>query len=349
MKRLTIILALIATLGLTAWKLSSNKEKVANKVYQPDVNLKVGVTTSVAALRNLSQESEFLGSFTPNREIEIKPLAGGEVIQLPINEGQGVKAGQLIAKLDDEQIRFQIEALQVTLEGYQNDLKRYEVLVKGDAVPAVNLERTQLSIRGTQAQIKQLKKQLENTVITTPFAGIVTSKMIEKGSVVSMGAPIAKITDISALKLVVNIPEKSINQFRVGQSISIETQVYPNVYFKGKVNMVGVEGDAAHNYPVEIIVQNGNNNPLKAGMYGSIVNENQLKAQTLAVPRQAIVGSTKKAQVYIIDNGKAVLKDVTIGVTNNEYYEITKGIKEGDQVIVSGQINLQNGTPVVAQ
>lgn len=349
MKRLTIIFALIATLGLTAWKLSSNKEKVEKKVYQPDVNLKVGVTTSVAALRNLSQENEFLGSFTPNREIEIKPLAGGEVIQLPINEGQGVRAGQLIAKLDDEQIRFQIEALQVTLEGYQNDLKRYEVLVKGDAVPAVNLERTQLSIRGTQAQIKQLKKQLENTVITTPFAGIVTSKMIEKGSVVSMGAPIAKITDISALKLVVNIPEKSINQFRVGQSISIETQVYPNVYFKGKVNMVGVEGDASHNYPVEIIVQNTNNNPLKSGMYGSIANENQLKTQTLAVPRQAIVGSTKKAQVYIIENGKAVLKDVTIGVTNNEYYEITKGIKEGDQVIVSGQINLQNGTAVVAQ
>lgn len=349
MKRLTIIFALLATLGLTAWKLSTNKEKVEKKVYQPDVNLKVGVTTSVAALRNLSQENEFLGSFTPNREIEIKPLAGGEVIQLPINEGQGVRAGQLIAKLDDEQIRFQIEALQVTLEGYQNDLKRYEVLVKGDAVPAVNLERTQLSIRGTQAQIKQLKKQLENTTVTAPFAGIVTSKLIEKGSVVSVGAPIATITDIAALKLVVNIPEKSINQFKVGQTIPIETQVYPNVYFNGKVNMVGVSGDASHNYPVEILVQNRSTNPLKAGMYGSIVNDNQLKAQSLSIPRQAIVGSTKKAQVYVVENGKAILKDVTIGVANNEYYEITQGIKAGDQVVVSGQINLQNGTAVVAQ
>eukprot|EP01137_Pigoraptor_chileana_P029020 Opistho-2@13659 len=291
----------------------------------------------------------FLGSFTPNREIEIKPLAGGEVIQLAINEGQGIRAGQLIAKLDDEQIRFQIEALQVTLEGYQNDLKRYEVLVKGDAVPAVNLERTQLSIRGTQAQIKQLKKQLENTTVTAPFAGIVTSKLIEKGSVVSVGSPIATITDISALKLVVNIPEKSINQFKVGQTIPIETQVYPNVYFNGKVNMVGVSGDAAHNYPVEILVQNRSTNPLKAGMYGSIVNDNQLKAQSLSVPRQAIVGSTKKAQVYVVENGKAILKDVTIGVANNEYYEITQGIKAGDQVVVSGQINLQNGTAVVAQ
>jgi RND family efflux transporter MFP subunit len=349
MKRLTIIFALLATLGLTAWKLSANKEKVEKKIYQPDVNQKVGVKTAIAELRNLSQEDEFLGSFTPNREIEIRPLAGGEVIQLPINEGQGVKAGQLLAKLDDEQTRFQIEALQVTLEGYQNDLKRYEVLVKGDAVPAVNVERTQLSIRGTQAQIKQLKKQIENTVITAPFAGIVTSKMIEKGSVVSMGTPIAKITDISALKLVVNIPEKAINQFRVGQNIPIETQVYPNVYFNGKVNMVSIEGDAAHNYPVEILVQNNSRNPLKSGMYGSIVNDNQLKSQSLSVPRQAIVGSTKKAQVYVIEKGKAVLKDVTIGVTNNEYYEITNGLKSGDQVVVSGQINLQNGTLVIAQ
>jgi hypothetical protein len=113
--------------------------------------------------------------------------------------------------------------------------------------------------------------------------------------------------------------------------------------------MIGVEGDAAHNYPIEITVQNHSTNPLKAGMYGSIAESNQLKGQTLAVPRQAIMGSTKEPQVYVIENGKSILKNVTIGVTTNEYYEITKGLKSGDIVIINGQINLQNGTPVIAQ
>lgn len=349
MKRILIVLALVATLGLTAWTLVNNKKEVEEKIYKPNPDQKVGVRTAVAALRNLSQETEFLGSFSPNREIEIRPQAGGQIISLPIQEGQTVGAGRLIAKLDDDQLRYQVEAAQVTLEGYQNDLKRYEVLVKGDATPAINLERTQLSIRSTQAQIKQLQKQIANTTITAPFSGIVTEKLAEKGSVVSVGSPIAKITDIASLKLMVDVPEKAINQFRVGQSISISTEVYPDARFTGRITMISAEGDAAHNYPVQITVSNSSTNPLRAGMYGSIANTNKLKSQTLAVPRQAILGSAKEPQIYVVENSKAVLKSVEIGTTTNEYYEITKGLKAGDQVVTSGQINLQNGTPVIAQ
>jgi RND family efflux transporter MFP subunit len=349
MKRIVTVLALVATLGLTAWTLINNKKEVEEKVYKPNAEQKVGVRTAVAGLRSLSTESGFLGSFSPNREIEIRPQAGGQIIQLPFDEGQSVASGRLLAKLDDEQLRYQLEALQVTLEGYQNDLKRYENLVKGDATPAVNLERTQLSIRSTQAQIKQLRKQVANTVITAPFAGIVTEKMVEKGSIVPVGAPIAKITDIATLKLIVDVPEKSINQFREGQTISVTTEVYPDAHFPGRVTMIGAQGDAAHNFPVEITVRNVGKNRLRAGMYGSIANTSQAKGQALAIPRQAIIGSEKKPQVYVVDNGKAVLRAVEIGATTNDYYEITKGLKAGDQVVTSGQINLQNGTPVMAQ
>ncbi|GAB3890798.1 efflux RND transporter periplasmic adaptor subunit [Larkinella knui] len=349
MKRIIIVLILVGTLGLTAWTLLDNKKEVEAKVYKPDADLKVGVRTAVAELRNLSEETQFLGSFLPNREVEIRPQAGGQITQLPIEEGQFIGTNRLIAKLDDEQLRYQVEALQVTLEGYQNDVRRYEALVKGDATPAINLERAQLNIRATEAQIKQLKKQIANTTVSAPFSGIVTQKLVEKGSVVSVGSPIAKITDISSLKLVVDVPEKAINQFRVGQSLPIETEVYPNVRFTGRITMIGAEGDAAHNYPVQITVSNSGANPLKAGMYGSIANLNKLKTQTLAVPRQAIMGSTKAPQVYVVENGKAMLKPVEIGTTTNQYYEITKGLKAGDQVVTSGQINLQNGTLVHAQ
>lgn len=349
MKRLLIFVAVIAVLGLTAAKLLTNKENTEAKIYQPDPNLKVGVRTAVAELRNMSQENKFLGSFSPNRKIEIRPQAGGEIVKLPITEGQHISAGQLVAKLDDDQLRFQVEALQVTLEGHQNDLRRFEVLVKGDAVPAVNIERTKLSIRSTQAQIKQLNKQIANTTISAPFSGIVTSKLVEKGSVVAIGTAMAEITDISSLKLIVNVPEKAINQFRMGQTISVQTEVYPDAKFQGKVTMISAEGDEAHNYPVEITVPNTTNNPLKAGMYGSIANLNEIKGQSLAVPRQAIMGSAKEPQLYVVENGKAVLKNVAIGVSTNEFYEITKGLKAGDQVVTSGQINLQNGTLVSAQ
>ena len=349
MKRLIIVLALVSTLGLTAWKLLSNKEEVAAKVYQPNPDQKVGVRTAVAEMRSLVQENQFLGSFSPNRQTEIRPEAGGEIVNLPMVEGQNVKVGQLLAKLDDDQLRYQLEALQVTLEGHQNDLKRYKVLVEGDATPAVNLERTELSIRSTQAQIKQLQKQLANTTITAPFSGIVTSRMVEKGTVITQGSPIAEVTDISYLKLTVDVPEKAINQFRVGQSIAVKTDVYPGATFTGQVTLVSAEGDAAHNYPVEVRVPNSPQMPLKAGMYGFITNNNQASEKALAVPRQAILGSAKQPQLYVVTNNKAILRNIIIGATTNEYYEIKQGLKAGEQVVTSGQINLQNGSLVQAQ
>ncbi len=348
-RRLIVALALLAVLGLSAWKLLSNKEKVEANVYKPDLDARVGVQTATAQLRDLAQETELLGSFAPNRKVEIRPQAGGEVVNLPIEEGQTVRAGQLLAKLDDAQLRYQLEGLEVSLEGYRNDLRRYQALVKGDATPAVNLERTQLSIRSTEAQIKQVKKQIENTIITAPFAGIVTEKTIEKGSVVSAGSPVATVVDVSSLKLVVNVPEKSVNAFRPGQAIPVRTEVYPGAEFTGKVTLVGAEGDAAHNYPLEILVPNSAQNPLKAGMYGKVARVGRVKGKTLAVPRQAIVGSDKQPQVYVVEGDRAVLRPVQIGATTNEYYEITSGLKPGEQVITGGQINLRNGTLVAAQ
>ncbi len=349
MKKIWITLLIIILGGLAVFKLMDNQQKVEAKVYQPDPNQKMGVGVATATFEDISQNHEFLGSFSPNREIEIRPQIGGEVVQLPIREGQAIGSNQLIAKIDDDQLRFQKEALIISIEGHQNDLKRYEALVKGDATPAVNIEKTELNIRSVQAQVRQIDKQIATTVISAPFGGVITQKLIEKGTVVSPGAVIAKITDISSLKLVVQIPEKAINNFKTGQKIPVTTDLYPGVEFPGTVTLISAVGDASHNYPVEITVPNSSAHPLKAGMYGSISNNQDLKQQGLSIPRQAIVGSTKKPQVFVVENEKAILRDVTLGVTTNTHYEILEGLKPGEKVVVSGQINLKNGTPVTIQ
>ncbi|UHG94716.1 efflux RND transporter periplasmic adaptor subunit [Spirosoma oryzicola] len=346
MNKVWIIVGLVLIIGLGAWKLMDNKKEVAQKVYRPNPNEKVGVRVEKAEATDLSQNKTFLGSFVANREVQVTPIQGGTIVQLPVREGQSIGAGQLIAKIDDAQLRFQLEGLQVSLEGAKNDLQRYENLVKGDASPAINVEKTKLTIRSTEAQIKQLKNQIANTIVTAPFAGIVTQKMVEKGSVAGAGSPLVKITDIATLKLLVSVPEKAVNQFRVGQPITVHTEVYPNSPYSGRVSVIGVQGDAAHNYPVEVTVANSTKNPLRAGMYGSVQNKTELSRQTLTVPRQAIVGSLKQPQVFVVAGGKAQLRSVQIGTTTNDRYEIRQGLQAGESVVVSGQINLQDGTPV---
>jgi len=349
MKKIWITLLIVILGGLAVFKLLDNKQTVEAKIYQPDPNQKMGVGVAVATSEAISQSNEFLGSFAPNRTVEVRPQIGGEIVNLPIREGQYIGNNQLIAKIDDDQLRFQKEALNITIEGHQNDLKRYEALVKGDATPAINIEKTELGIRSVQAQIKQIDKQLDLTEIKAPFGGIITAKNVEKGAIASPGMTLATITDISSLKLVLQIPEKAINNFKIGQKISVKTELYPGIDFPGTITLISAVGDAAHNYPIEITVPNPSATPLKAGMYGSISNTQELSQQGLVIPRQAIVGSTKNPQVFVVENEKAVLRDVKLGVTTSTSYEIVEGVKEGDKVVVSGQINLKNGTPVSIQ
>ncbi len=349
MKKLGIAAALIALIGLGAYKLKDNQEKVAAKVYIPDTSLKVGVDVSTVAVQPLSQALSFLGTFTANKEVEIKLQVGGEVLQLPFENGQAVSAGALLAKIDDEQLSLQKEGLEISIEGYKNDLKRYQNLVAGDATPAVNIEKTELSIRATEAQKKQLEKQISHTRVTAPFSGVITEKLTEKGAVVSPGVTIAKLTDVSQVKLRLMVPERSINLFKIGQPLTITTEVYPGQEFNGKVSMISAKGDASHNYPVELTVNNNHAKVLRAGMYGSVLFDHTVSGEALTIPRQALVGSSKDPYVFVVKDEKAELRKIEIGTATAEVFAVASGLQEGEIVVTSGQINLKEGSPVSVQ
>jgi RND family efflux transporter MFP subunit len=348
MRTALIIVAVLIIAGLTAWKLLENKKVAEAKVYRNDPDRKVLVSVAPVQAQKLGSEANYLGTFEPEREINLLAETSGKVVRVGVQDGQTVVAGQLVAQVDDEMLRLQLEALQVNLEGQQKDLARYTSLAKGEAVPAVQQEKADLAVRATQAQLKQLQKQLRNTTITAPFAGVITKRMFDQGSVLAPGAPVAQLTDVGSLKLTINVPEKDVNRFAPGQRVEVSTDVYPDRTFGGTVSQVSVKGDAAHNYPVQVRVANPGT-ALRAGMYGSVGQAGQVREAALAVPRQALVGSAKNPQVFVVEGGKAKLRTVTTGASNNEWIEVLSGLQAGEQVVTAGHINLEDGSPVTTK
>ncbi|SFF03517.1 efflux RND transporter periplasmic adaptor subunit [Thermoflexibacter ruber] len=346
MKKVIIALVIIGAIGLTAWKLSENKKAVEEKVYRRDPNTQVLVKTAKVTLQELNQVQTWLGTFEPNREIKILSETNGKVVKVGISEGERVSAGQLIAQVDSDILQYQILAAEANYQEAQADVRRYQNLTKEEAVAKIQLEKANLSAKAAESQLKVLQKQLKNTTIVAPFSGTITSKTFDLGTVLAMGTPLAQLTDISAVKLVINVPEKDILKFKEGQSVNVTTDVFPNQQFAGKVTMISAKSDNAHNYPVQILVNNSSTNLLRAGMYGSVVIDNSLKTNALVIPRNALVGTVKQPQVFVVENGKAVLKNIQIGTSSNDFYEVTEGLKEGEIVIISGQVNLENGTLV---
>jgi RND family efflux transporter MFP subunit len=171
--------------------------------------------------------------------------------------------------------------------------------------------------------------------------------MVDVGTMVSPGMAISNIVDVSTLKVKVNVGEHEAFQLKAGDKVEISTDVYPNEKFDGRVDNIASKADEAHTYPVEIRIANSTRYPLKAGMFARISFTSVAPAEALVIPRAALVGSIKNAQVYVVQNNKASLRSVVIGAQSGEFLEVQEGLKEGDVVVTNGQNNLSDSTSVV--
>lgn len=338
----------LVLVGLTVMKLLSNKEQVKEKIYVYDPNTAILVETSSPEMHTFDQALNFLGTFEPAHQTMVGSDGNGKIVKLMVEEGDFVTQGQVIAKIDDELLQLQLESVDVSLEGQRNDDKRYDNLSKDNAVAGVTVEKTKLGLRSTEIQKKQIQKQLRNTTIKAPFSGVITKKMVDLGSVVGVGTPVVEITDIGQLKLTVSVPERDVLKFKRGQSVSVTADVYGDKMYEGKVTNISVVADRSHNFKVQITVTN-KNRELLAGMYGSVRLTNTQSVNRLAIPRKALIGSSKAPRVYVVRNGKAKLVSFTAGTSDGDYVEVISGISAKDQIVVKGQVNLQDNVNVTVQ
>ena len=349
-KRVIIIIGItIALLVISIVKLNSNKEKVTSKLYIHDASSAILVEVGQPSTHSFENSFSFLGTFDPFRQNMIGSDGSGKVTRLGFQEGDRISEGQFLLKLDDEMLSIQLENAEINVEGQRNDDARNSNLIKENVVTGVQSEKTKLALKSSETQVKQIKKQLRNTSLSAPFSGTVTKKMIDLGSVLSVGSPVLELTDISSLKLNISVPERDILKFKNGQEVIVNVDVYENKAFTGKISNIGVKADANHNFKVEVLLKNSQENPIMAGMYGSVKLENSKPVVALSIPRKALVGSSKQPRVYIVRNGKSILTSFTAGTSDGEFIEVVNGLKSSDVIVIKGQINIQNNSNVVTK
>ena len=347
MKRvITVSVIVVALIVLAAIKLKSNKKAVEEKIYIRDSTEAILVSTTSPQSHTFEKSLSFLGVFDALHQNNVASDGSGKLMKLLVEEGDFVRAGQTIAKLDDEMVQLQIQNVQLNIEQLKNDNARFSVLKKENAISNVEAEKVELGLKSAEVQLKQLQKQLRSTSIVAPFSGVVSKKMVDLGSMVMPGTPIVELTDISSLKLSVSVPERDILKFQKGQKVVANADVYSDVDFNGVISNIAVQADASHNFKVQSTVKNSTVNRLMAGMYGSVSLSNSKSTTALSVPRKALVGSSKSPKVYVVRNGKAKLTSFNAGTSDGEYIEVVSGLNQGDRIVIKGQVNLQDNSNV---
>lgn len=340
----TIVLAIAGIIAAAAFKLIANKKEVEAKVYRADPDLAATVQADTVKECSFNKATQFLGSFAANREVSIASETSGKVVSVGVQEGSRVGQGSLVAKLDDGVLLAQLHSATATGDNAAATLKRYEQAPNGVTQLQMDNARTQLLT--SQAQIEQLKRQIAQFTINAPFPGVITTRNFDLGAVVSPGSALATLTDISSLKLELNVPERYLAQFTTGMPITVSTDVYPGTSFAGTVGFIASKADASHNYTIKVLVPNNTQHPLKAGMYGNITIGNTATHPSITIPRSALIGSARNPQVYVIDKGIARIRDIETGSGNATSVEVLKGLHTGEIIISGGLVNLTDGTKV---
>lgn len=340
---------IIAVVAIVVVRLRSNREKTRQKVYQYDIESPVSVKSDTLKMGYPDKTVTYTGTFEPNKESRISSETQGKINAFMVDVGSVVSRGQVLVQLDNSLLKLQLQAVEVQIEGLQNDVNRYSVLASADAIQGVQLEKAEIGLKSAQVQKATLLEQINKTTVKSPFNGVVTAKLSEEGAFAAPGMPLIQITDISQLRFTVNVPESDLTKFTNNVPRNISADVFPDIELLGEPVMIGSKANMGNSFPVQFRVRNTKQSDIKAGMFGKVYITDTGQNEGVLVHSSAIIEDEENIQVYLIKNGKAVLQEITVSGYTDNMTVVSGGLQAGDVIVTSGQINLFNGANVVVR
>jgi membrane fusion protein, multidrug efflux system len=346
MKRIIILVLILAVLALLVVRLSFNYKKVnANKNVSTDLSY-VSVNVFPVSRMSITDSLLLTGYMEAYSEVKIAAEAQGIITSLNAELGQEKSKGSIIATIDDKLKKLAVKTAAISVAKLKKDLERYSNLYNGGSATEQQLNEAQNMYDNAVIQLEQAEKQLSYATVKSPISGVIVAKQAEEGEFINVGSPIATIVDISKLKIKLNVSEANIYRLKLNDKAIITTDVYPNVAFEGNISFISSQGDDSHNYPVEIVIPNNSKYSLKSGTFANVLIKLPVDSGSLYIPRESLLGSITEASVYIAGNDRAVLRKIVVGGGNDKYIKVIAGLKEGEKVIINGQINLSNNKAI---
>lgn len=201
-------------------------------------------------------------------------------------------------------------------------------------------------IRQVEAALRLARIHLKNTTIGAPIGGIISKRFLDRGALVSITSPIVRIVAMDTVKAVVQVVESELAQLKAGAIAEIHVDAYKEEIFQGTVVRISPTVDPeSRTADVEIQVDNRDHR-LKPGMFARVNLIAQRRDGVLLLSRDSLLTKSGPTRVFIHVSGRALLREVSLGLEGEKYVEVLRGLQEGDEVIVAGQYELKDGMPV---
>ena len=299
--------------------------------------------------QSLPNQFETVGTLRADESVIVRPEVAGEIEKVHFQEGERVAAGQVLFTLDDALVRADLNEANANLENARRAYKRATELAQKQLIAGADLDTTRAELDVNQARAASARTHLDKTVIRAPFAGVTGLRNVSAGDYVNVGQELVQLVRLDPIELDLRAPEVVLSSLAVGQKVLFGVDAYRDERFEAKVVAIAPTVDAGGR---SVALRASLENPdlkLRPGMSARVRITLSTTAKALLVPEQAIWPMGEQKTVFVIQGGKAKQVPVELGTRLPGQVEVTSGLKDGDEVVVTGQLKLQDGAPVQAK
>jgi RND family efflux transporter MFP subunit len=327
--RPALALAFVAALVAGGWWLASPKTvTVAKAVRAPAVQAVYATGTVEASVT-----------------IRVSPQVAGRLMELKVDEGQAVKAGDVLARLDDSDLRASLSELEARLGYAEQQFDRIGTLLKQGWATKEKFDQSRSETDAAKQAARRVRELLTFMQLRTPVDGRIIRRDGEVGDFIPVNQAVFFLAKAGVpLRISADVDEEDIPLVKVGQKVVIRSDAFPSRVFTGEVNEITPKGDpVARSYRVRIELPA--DTALLIGMTAETNIVTAEKQDALMIPASAVVGSS----VWVVRDGKLENSPVQIGIKGRERVEAVSGINEGDVVVVEPPKTLKTGEAVRAR
>lgn len=272
----------------------------------------------------------------------------GDVVELLVEEGDRVAAGQILARLDGERLRLEMLAAKASLEQAQKELERNRDLHQRGLISASMFDKLQYDLEALRATYDLKRLNYEYSKIRAPIAGIVAAREIKPGQNVRQNDVAFRITDTTELVAYLKIPQSEMSKFAAGHAAEIEVAAMPGERFAATLTRISPTIDTRNGTFRATAAINNAHGKLAPGMFGRFTIAYEAHPDALVIPATALLADEDDQAVYVVSNGEVVRRTVETGISTEGRVEILGGLDETDVVVVVGQSALRDGSKVLA-
>jgi membrane fusion protein (multidrug efflux system) len=305
----------------------------------------VPVEVAVAARHAISASYSGTANLEAPGEAQVVAKTSGVMVQLLAEEGDQVKAGQVLARIDGERVRLEADREEATVHKLENNFRRSQELAANKLVSAEASDQIKYDLESARASYALAKLELSYTNITAPISGVVAQRMVKPGNLIALNAPVFRIVNNAHLEGVLNAPEHEMGRLKVGLPLRMVVDAVPGKVFVGKVDRISPVMDS-NSGTFRVVCAFDNAPELRPGMFGRIEVVYDQRQDALTVPRIALLEDEGEPAVYVVRGNKVRRVPVQLGYTNGELAEVKSGVREGDRVVTAGKVAIRDGTEI---